>query len=77
MEQTVRQPDAFEPGGGTRSRSARTMLCAACGSMMIASELRLPRPRAVSRVGAPVPPRLALATWECRACGRYQPRVEI
>jgi hypothetical protein len=47
-----------------------------CGSRMTRDELRIPAPRAVSRVGAPVRPPLCLPVWRCPSCGCQQPRIE-
>jgi hypothetical protein len=47
-----------------------------CGSRMSRDELRIPAPRAVSRVGAPVRPPLCLPVWRCPSCGCQQPRIE-
>ena len=47
-----------------------------CGTSMLRGELRLPRPRAVSRVGAPAHPPQSLPVWRCSACGCQHPRIE-
>jgi hypothetical protein len=47
-----------------------------CGASMLRGELRIPRPRAVSRVGAPARPPQSLPVWRCPACGCQRPRIE-
>ena len=47
-----------------------------CGTSMLRGELRLPRPRAVSRVGAPARPPQSLPVWRCPACGCQRPRID-
>jgi hypothetical protein len=49
--------------------------CSRCGQPTQASALTIPR-AFVSRVGAPVPPPVALPTWRCPSCGLQQPRID-
>ncbi|MGH9349100.1 MAG: hypothetical protein ACRD26_17735 [Vicinamibacterales bacterium] len=58
-----------------RKREA-TEQCRRCGTGMRRAELRVPSPRAISRVGSPVPPHRTLPTWQCQHCGCIQPRFE-
>jgi hypothetical protein len=50
--------------------------CYDCRTPMVQGELRVPRPRLVSRVGAPLQPPEFLPVWCCPACGCRQPRIE-
>jgi hypothetical protein len=47
-----------------------------CGAAMIRGELRIPRPRAANRVGAPVRPLQSLPVWRCPECGCQEPRID-
>ena len=71
---STESPDKVGSDAAAPRYSATAMTCPECGTTMKRDDLRLPKKRAVSRVGAPVAPAPRLLTWSCDACGRWQPR---